>query len=77
MKCNENIQGENGGLKMTIEKAMSLSKEEFEMLDKQYEGFDKESYINHRVHEPQETFYDFLEKGCERIRNIRLFTKTY
>ena len=63
---------ERKGWSMTIEKAMTLSPEEFAMLDKQYEGFNKETYTNHQTHNGEETFYDFIEKGSERIKNIQL-----
>lgn len=63
----------NGGKRMTIEKAISLSTEEFEALDREYSGFNKDRYSNHQVTDGEESFYDFLEKGCENIENMRIF----
>ena len=62
---------ENGGRKMTIEKARELSSAEYAELDEEYGGFNNETYNNHQAHDSKETFYDFLEKGSEKIKGIR------
>lgn len=58
-----------GGKKMTIQKALSLSSEEFEMLDNEYGGFNKETYSNHKLSGDDETSLGFLREGSEKIKN--------
>lgn len=72
MKEKRKTTQKNGGKKMTLEKAMMLSSEEFAMLDEQYDGFNRETYNNHQTHNGEETFYDFIEKGSERIKDIHI-----
>lgn len=60
---------------MTVEKAMTLTSEEFEELSKEYDGFNNEAYFNHSIEEDEDAFYDFLNNGCKRLKGIRLFQK--
>lgn len=61
---------------MTIEKAKSLSSEEFALLDEKYGGFNNETYNNHQTQDEKETIYDFIKKGGRKIAGIRLLKNT-
>lgn len=53
---------------MTIEKALSLSHEEFISLSNECNGSNDEMYKNHPSHTGDETIIDFLLKGSHRIK---------
>lgn len=72
MKNENEKKEERRGTKMTIEKAMTLTSEEYATLDESYDGFNKDVYINHQAHGSEETLYDFIGKGSEKLDRIRL-----
>jgi hypothetical protein len=63
---------EDGGRVMNIEKGMEITSEEFVRLNNEYGGFNSENYHNHQTHDSSESFYDYIRKGSEKIKNIRL-----
>lgn len=71
---NSEIKNLNGGntkgeRKMTVQKALSLSEEDFNKLSDECNGFNDEVYKNHRIHKDGETLGEFLEKGSKRIKD--------
>lgn len=56
-----------GGIIMTLEKALAISSEEFVNLSKECKGFNDEVYKNHQVHKEGESIGEFLIKGSYRI----------
>lgn len=56
-----------GGITMTIERALGIPMEEFVELSKECKGFNDEVYKNHQVHREGETIGDFIMKGSMRI----------
>lgn len=58
-----------GGSAMTIEKAKSISSEEFKKLSDECNGFNDEKYKNHQIHADGETIGDFILKGSILIQN--------
>lgn len=66
-KRKKQIREEN--LVMTLEKALNLTDEEFERLSQECEEFNNEFYDNHQLRDEEETVGEFINKGCERIKN--------
>jgi len=62
-------KNQRGETKMTIEKALSLSTEEFNLLCEECYGFNNEKYKNHQKRSDGESTADFLLKGSRRIKN--------
>lgn len=67
--AKKNVNMKKGEIAMTIEKALSLSTDEFIRLSDECNGFNDEMYKNHPIHTDDETIIDFLLKGSQRIKD--------
>jgi len=66
-KWQEDEVEKEGGIAMTIERALGIPMEEFAELSRECKGFNGEVYKNHQVHKEGETIGEFIMKGSRRI----------